>query len=246
MTTPPFSDPHHNATTASLIGGGREIRPGAISLAHRGILFMDEAPEFGARLLESLRTPLEAGTVLIARANQQIRYPARFQLVLAANPCPCGNWGVAGRECTCQHVQVKRYQERLSGPIMDRLDIQHQMMPLTRTYLGDTTDSPESSAQILPRVLEARARQARRLRGTPWTTNADVSGSHVRKHLPVPQDVSPLERAMKRGTLSPRGVDKVLRLAWTVTDLMGRDMITPSALRVAMQMRQGEFVEVAA
>lgn len=241
----PYADPHHNCTIASLIGGGREIRPGSISLAHRGVLFLDEAPEFGGRLLDSLRTPLESGVVTIARANQQVRYPARFQLVLAANPCSCGNAGVVGRECTCLPMQVRRYQERLSGPILDRIDIRHQMLPLKRAFLGDTIEVPESSAAVLQRVLEARGRQAARLDGTPWTTNGEVPGSHLRKHLPLPSDLGPLERALARGTLSHRGLDKVLRLAWTVADLTGRDTISSASLRVAMQMRQGEVLEAA-
>lgn len=246
VTTPPFSDPHHTASVTSMVGGGREIRPGSISLAHRGVLFLDEAPEFGSRLLDSLRTPLENGTVTIARANQQVRYPARFQLVLAANPCKCGHHGVAGKECVCNTVQIRTYQEKLSGPILDRMDIQHHMLPLTRTYLGDTTDSPEPSSKVLQRVLEARSRQEHRLRGTPWRTNGDVPGPYMRRHLPLPGDIGPLEMALGRGTLSQRGVDKVLRLAWSVTDLMGRDRITPQAIRVAMQMRLGEVLEVVA
>ncbi|GAB3822592.1 YifB family Mg chelatase-like AAA ATPase [Tessaracoccus terricola] len=243
LTRAPYADPHHNCTMASLIGGGREIRPGSISLAHRGVLFLDEAPEFGAKLLDSLRTPLEKGEVTIARANQQVRYPARFQLVLAANPCSCGNSGVVGRECTCLPMQVRRYQERLSGPILDRIDIRHQMLPLKRAFLGDTVEKPESSAAVLQRVLEARGRQAARLRDTPWSTNGEVPGSYLRKRLPLPADLGPLERALARGTLSHRGLDKVLRLAWTVADLSGRDTLSPANLRVAMQMRQGAVLE---
>lgn len=245
LTRAPYADPHHNCTMASLIGGGREIRPGSISLAHRGVLFLDEAPEFGAKLLDSLRTPLEGGEVTIARANQQVRYPARFQLVLAANPCSCGNAGVVGRECTCLPMQVRRYQERLSGPILDRIDIRHQMLPLKRAFLGEAVETPESSSAVLQRVLEARARQQARLRETPWSTNGEVPGAYLRKHLPLPSDLGPLERALARGSLSHRGLDKVLRLAWTVADLTGRETISPANLRVAMQMRQGEALEAA-
>lgn len=245
LTRAPYADPHHNCTMASLIGGGREVRPGSISLAHRGVLFLDEAPEFGARLLDSLRTPMEGGEVTIARANQQVRYPARFQLVLAANPCSCGNAGVVGRECTCLPMQVRRYQERLSGPILDRIDIRHQMLPLKRAFLGEAVETPESSAQVLERVVEARERQRFRLVGTPWGTNGEVPGSHLRKNLPLPVDLGPLERALARGTLSHRGLDKVLRLSWTVADLAGRDTISGADLRVAMRMRQGEALEAA-
>lgn len=242
----PFSDPHHNSTMASLIGGGSgEIKPGAISLAHRGVLMLDEAPEFGSRLLDSLRTPLESGMVTIARARQTVRFPARFQLILAANPCPCGNHGVAGRECLCPHKRVRAYQERISGPILDRIDIRHHMLPLQRTFLTPSDETPESSHVILQRVLEARARQARRLRGSGFSTNGEVSGSYLRRQLPLPSDVSPLERALVRGQLSVRGVDKVLRLAWTVADLGGRDVIGASDLRTAMLMRHGDLATVA-
>lgn len=246
ITTPPFSDPHHNSTMASLVGGGTpEIRPGSISLAHRGVLFLDEAPEFGSRLLDALRTPLEKGSVIIARASQQVRFPASFQLVLAANPCHCGNSGVAGRDCRCAPMAVRKYQDRLSGPLLDRIDIKHHMLPATRTFIGPGGEEPECSAAVLQRVVEARARQARRLRDTPWATNAEVSGRHLETVLPVPKDSEPLERAMARNTINARGVHKVLRLAWTVADLAGHDTISRSDLRVAMQMRHDELMEAA-
>jgi len=205
----------------------------------------DEAPEFGARILDALRTPLESGWVTIGRAAVQVRYPARFQLVLAANPCPCGFHGVVGRECRCSPMMVRRYQERLSGPIMDRIDIRHHMLPQHRSFLGDAEDQPESSADIAARVLQARDRQLRRLSGTPWRTNGEVAGPWLRSQLPLPRDVSPLERALNRGLISTRGVDKVLRLAWTITDLAEEDQISASSLRVAMQLRQGTLQEAA-
>lgn len=246
LTQPPYADPHHNSTMASLVGGGTgEVRPGAISLAHRGVLMLDEAPEFGARLLDALRTPLENGWITIARARQTVRFPARFQLVLASNPCPCGFAGVAGRECICLPAKVRNYQERLSGPVLDRIDIRHHMLPLNRAFLQATDERPESSRRILERVMEARARQHRRLAQTPWSTNGEVSGAHLRKHLPLPSDVSPVERALARGRISARGVDKILRLAWTLTDLAGRDRIGPDELRMAMVMRQGELAQAA-
>lgn len=246
LIEPPYADPHHSSSPASIIGGGaRLVRPGSISLAHRGVLFLDEAPEFGARILDALRTPLESGWITIGRAAVQVRYPARFQLVLAANPCPCGFHGVTGRECRCSPTAVRRYQERLSGPIMDRIDIRHHMLPQHRSFLGGAQEQPESSAGIAARVLEARERQAMRLRDTPWRTNGEVSGPWLRSHLPLPEDLSPLERALNRGLLSARGVDKVLRLAWSVTDLAGEDRISAASLRVAMQLRQGAFQEAA-
>lgn len=246
VVRPPYSDPHHSSTMAALVGGGgREIRPGSISLAHRGVLFLDEAPEFGSRTLDALRTPMENGWVTIGRVSQQVRYPARFQLVLASNPCPCGMAGVVGKQCTCPAMTVRRYQERLSGPILDRIDIRHHMLPLTRAFLADSDVVPEKSAQVLARVIEARGRQRNRLRDTPWRTNGEVPGSYIRKKLPLPEDLGPLERGLSKGTLSARGVDRVLRLAWTLADLDGEDRIGTSNLRVAMLMRQGELARVA-
>ncbi|MDO5068323.1 MAG: YifB family Mg chelatase-like AAA ATPase [Propionibacteriaceae bacterium] len=246
LLRPPYADPHHSSTAAAIIGGGaRTVRPGAISLAHKGVLFLDEAPEFGSRVLDSLRTPLESGWVTIGRAAGQVRYPASFQLVLAANPCPCGFSGVTGKECTCAPLTVRRYQERLSGPVMDRIDIRHHMLPVRQSIVVTPESSPESSAAIAERVAAARQRQRHRLQGTPWRTNGEVPGPHLRRELPLPIDVSPLEKALARGQLSARGVDKVLRLAWTVADLAGEERISSNSLRVAMSMRLGTLGKAA-
>ncbi len=242
LTRPPYADPHHSSTLPSLVGGGgKDIRPGAISLAHRGVLFLDEAPEFGSAKLDSLRTPLEAGWVTIGRATQRVRFPAQFQLVMAANPCPCGNAGVVGQECRCTPLAVVRYQERISGPILDRIDIRHHMLPVRRSFLGGGgTDRPESSAAVLDRVAEARSRQRRRLAGTPWHCNGEVAGQHLRKDLPPPTDLAPLEKAIATGGITARGADKCLRLAWTMCDLAGRDRPNATDVRAAMQMRLGD------
>lgn len=237
---PPFSGPHHSATLTSLVGGGsaRHIRPGAISIAHKGVLFLDEAPEFG-RKLESLRTPLESGWVTISRACTEARYPARFQLILAANPCPCGNFGVQGAECGCTPASVRRYGEKLSGPILDRVDIQQRFLPMRRSALAVAAATPgESSAVVAARVLEARRRQARRLAGSGWSTNAEVSGGYLRKHLPPPDGAEALDDAVRRGRLSARGVDKVVRIAWTIADLTGSDRVGADHLHQALSMRR--------
>ncbi|MFD0864763.1 YifB family Mg chelatase-like AAA ATPase [Tessaracoccus lubricantis] len=240
ITRPPFADPHHSTTQVALVGGGSgELKPGAISLAHRGVLFLDECPDFGTKL-DALRTPLENGWINVSRARMSTRFPARFQLVLAANPCPCGKYGVAGMDCTCDSVKVRRYQERLSGPILDRIDIKHHMAAVNRVLLAEDVAAPEPSAVVLDRVLEARARQRYRLRGTPWTTNGEVAGPYLRKRLPLPDDLGLLNAALQRGAISARGVDKVLKLAWTLTDLGGADRISDRELRVALQMRQGD------
>ncbi len=245
ITRPPFQDPHHTASRQSLVGGGGggEIRPGAVSLAHRGVLFLDEGPEFGQKTLESLRVPLENGYVSIGRAMQQVRFPARFQLVLAANPCPCGSHGVAGKECSCPPFRVRQYQDRLSGPILDRVDIMLQMPAVTR-FMEVDGPVPESSAVVLSRVLEARERQARRLAETPWTTNNEVPGSYLRSELPLP-DASPINRALALGKLTSRGVDKVLRVAWTLADLAGKEAVGSTELMAAMRLRLGDAARAA-
>lgn len=240
MTRPPYADPHHNASLASLVGGGARVaRPGAISLAHRGVLFLDEAPEFGPKLLEALRTPLESGWVAIGRSEVMARYPARFQLVLAANPCPCGRAGVRGAACTCAPMAIRRYAERLSGPILDRIDIQVHMQPVRAAYVAGALDAAESSARVAERVLRARTRQDRRYRGSPWATNSEVPGSVLRHELPLPEGCELLDEAIVRGQLSSRGADKVLRVAWSICDLDGADRPTRDHLRVAMAMRRG-------
>lgn len=244
ITRPPYQDPHHTASRQSLVGGGgREIRPGAVSLAHLGVLFLDEGPEFGQKTLESLRVPLENGYVCIGRAMHQVQFPARFQLVLAANPCPCGYSGVVGKECSCPPFRVRQYQDRLSGPILDRVDILHRMPAVSR-FMEINQAPSETSAVVLERVLEARQRQRHRLRDTPWATNSQVSGSYLRKELPLP-DTALINRALARGTLSARGVDKVLRVAWTLADLAGNDVVTDTELGAAMQLRLGESAKAA-
>lgn len=246
MTRPPFADPHHSATMTSLVGGGpRASAPGAISKAHLGVLFLDEAPEFPTKVLDALRTPLESGSILVSRSGGQVRYPARFQLVLAANPCPCGNHGTPGRTCECPPMLVRRYHARVSGPVLDRIDLQQTVRPLRRSLLAHAQPG-ESSASILGRVTEARERQRWRLDGTAWRTNGEVSGTHLRMSLPLPDGIDIVDTAVRQGRLSSRGVDRVLRVAWTVADLSGADKPTAEHLRIALAMRRGEHVGVAA
>ena len=241
ITRPPFAGPHHSASVASIVGGGaRMAKPGAISCAHRGVLFLDEAPEFPARVLDSLRTPLESGVVTLGRSEVQARYPAQFQLVLAANPCPCGQSATPGAQCTCLPTAVRRYGERISGPIRDRIDIQQALLPMRRAYLRAALAQGEPSGVVAERVAAARARQAHRLAGTGWRTNGEVPGPYLRAHLPLPDGLGVVEEAVARGRLSPRGVDKVLRVAWTLADLIGRDQPGVEQVRVALAMRHGQ------
>lgn len=238
---PPYSDPHHSASVASLVGGGpRVARPGAISLAHRGVLFLDEAPEFPARVLEALRTPLEEGAITLGRTQQQVRYPARFQLVLAANPCPCGKAGLRGGQCQCPPARIRHYRDKVSGPILDRIDIHQQLAPLRASLTRPALAATEPTAVVAARVAEARARQVRRLGGLGWATNAEVPGPALRSVLPLPAGLDLLDEAVTRGSLSARGVDKCLRLAWTCADLAGRDVPTRTEIRLALALRRGE------
>jgi magnesium chelatase family protein len=223
LRRPPFEDPHHTATPAAVVGGGSGIpRPGAASRAHRGVLFMDEAPEFSPRVLETLRQPLEHGELVIHRAGGSARYPARFQLVLAANPCPCGKSVGKGLECTCAPMARRRYWARLSGPLLDRVDLQVEVHQASRAEI-DGAGRGESTAVVAARVAAARKAQADRLTGTPWSTNAEVPGHWIRAALGADRSLLvDLDRALDRGLLSLRGVDRVLRVAWTLADLAGR------------------------
>jgi magnesium chelatase family protein len=223
MTEPPFCAPHHTATKAAIVGGGSGIiRPGAASLAHRGCLFLDEAPEFARDVLDALRQPLESGEVVVARSGLTARFPARFTLVLASNPCPCAKGPGARATCTCSPAVRRRYLARLSGPLLDRVDIKVEFLPVGRAELLSDRVFAETSPVVLARVEAARDRAAARLRGTPWRQNADIPGSELRRaFVPVPGALVPLERAMDLGEISARGVDRVIRVAWTLADLAG-------------------------
>jgi magnesium chelatase family protein len=220
---PPFEDPHHTTTVAALVGGGSGLpRPGAASRAHRGVLFLDEAAEFSVRALEALRQPLEHGELVIHRALGTARFPARFQLVLAANPCPCGMAAGRGDACTCSPLARRRYFGRLSGPLLDRVDLQVDVLAVSRAELA-LCEAPESTATVAARVAEARAAQADRLAGLPWSCNGEIPGSWLRGRWRLPLAVTrDLDTALDRGWLSIRGYDRVLRVAWTVADLGGR------------------------
>lgn len=246
LSRPPYADPHHSASVPAVVGGGpRMAKPGAISLAHRGVLFMDEAPEFSPKVLEALRTPLESGEVLLSRSLMQTRYPARFQLVMAANPCPCGKAGTPGADCRCAPMAIRRYGGRLSLPILDRIDISQTFRPPRRTKVRSALLCGESSAVVAARVLEARERQAYRLTGSGFGYNGEVSGPHLRRRLPLPDGLDAVDAAVDNGRLTPRGVDKVLRVAWTIADLAGADRPRADHVAIALAMRCGEPAPVA-
>ena len=229
LTDPPFLAPHHTATKAAIVGGGSGIiRPGSASLAHHGVLFLDEAPEFARDVLDALRQPLEAGEVVVARSGVTTRFPARFTLVLAANPCPCARAAASPRsKCSCSPATRRRYLGRLSGPLLDRVDVKVELLPVGRAELLSDRKFAESSATVAARVAEARERAARRFRGTPWRVNAAVPGSELRRSFaPVRSAMAPLERAMEIGEVSARGIDKIVRVSWTLSDLAGKDRPT--------------------
>ncbi len=224
LTDPPFLAPHHTATKAAIVGGGSGIIfPGSASLAHRGVLFLDEAPEFAKDVLDALRQPLEAGEVVVARLGVIARFPARFTLVMAANPCPCARMAGPAEGCSCSPAMRRRYLGRISGPLLDRVDVKIELEPVGRKELLSDRNFAESSRTVALRVLQARERAAYRLRGTPWRLNAEVPGSELRRSWPpAPGSLRVVERSLERGQISARGVVKVVRVAWTIADLAGR------------------------
>lgn len=239
---PPLESPHHSASVAALVGGGsRMVRPGAIVRAHRGVLFLDEAAEFSRVALDSLRQPLESGEIEIDRAGFRARFPARFQLLLAMNPCPCGNYGVRGAECICPPIAIRRYSGRLSGPLRDRIDIDLQIARVAASRATSSEPATIRSAQAAAQVLAARDRAAQRWAKTPWSLNAEVSGAWLRqgeKRIAA-NTRAPLDRALERGQITLRGYDRVLRLAWTMADIAGVDTPGADELGRALFLKRG-------
>ncbi|TLM85035.1 YifB family Mg chelatase-like AAA ATPase [Pseudarthrobacter sp. NamE5] len=239
LRRPPFESPHHSATAAAIIGGGSGLpRPGAASRAHRGVLFLDEAPEYERRVLDALRQPLESGELVIHRSAGTAAYPARFQLVLAANPCPCGKATGKGLECTCTPLMRRRYMARLSGPLLDRVDIQLQVERVSLADFGQAR-AEEDTATVARRVRDARARQQERLAPYGLETNAQVPGRVLRGELRLPPAVTRiLDHSLERGVLTARGYDRVLRLAWTLSDLGHGERPDTNDIGQALGLRQ--------
>jgi magnesium chelatase family protein len=240
ITRPPFCAPHHTASRAALVGGGsnRLIQPGAASLAHRGVLFLDESPEFAGGVLDALRQPLEEGEVVIARSGATARFPARFTLLLAANFCPCA--APKQRDCTCAPSIRQRYLSRLSGPLLDRVDLKARLREVTRAELRYDLEFAESSEVVAERVLIARDRTRKRLADLPWRTNADIPGRELRRRFAPPhRALARLDRPLADGRLSARGLDRVIRVAWTLTDLAGRDKPGADEITEALGLWEG-------
>ncbi|GHH86896.1 YifB family Mg chelatase-like AAA ATPase [Streptomyces capitiformicae] len=237
----PYCAPHHSATMQALVGGGQGVaRPGAVSLAHRGVLFLDETPEFGSQALDALRQPLEAGHVVIARSAGVVRFPAKFLMVLAANPCPCGRFSRTDDLCECPPATIRRYQARLSGPLLDRVDLRVEVDRVTRSELSQRDARGESTVTVADRVRAARERATVRLAGMPWRTNSEVPGRELRSRWhAAPGAMDEAERSLERGVLTARGLDRVLRVAWTIADLVGHDRPDATDVNLALQLRTG-------
>ena len=241
---PPFFAPHHDASKASLIGGGSgRVRPGEVSRSHCGVLFLDEFPLFRSDVIDALRQPLESGEVTIARGEESATYPARGMVVMACNPCPCGEYStdLPGNRCSCTQLQRQLYFRKVTGPVHDRIDILRHVLPPTKqepTVLPG--EPPETSAEVRERVAAARERQLRRYAGRAWRLNSQVPSAVLAREWPLPDaGAANLEQQVLDGKLSRRGAVRVHRVAWSVADLRGRDRPSVSDVDTAFRLRQG-------
>ena len=223
LTRRPFIAPHHSSTKAALVGGGSSlIKPGAISLAHLGVLFIDEAPECDQGLLDSLRQPMESGEITISRSHSTVTFPAKFQLILAANPCPCGRLSGRGRGCSCSSLQIRRYGQRLSGPLLDRIDVALSVLPMSRSAFAQKNENL-SSAKLRSAVIDARQIAQERFKGEKFQLNADIPSELLRgKYRAEKSAMNILFDQLDEGRLSARSFHRILRLAWSFADLAGR------------------------
>ncbi len=241
LTERPFRSPHHTISDIGLMGGGSTIRPGEVTLAHHGVLFMDELPEFQRRALETLRQPLESGQITISRASGTALYPCGFMLVAAMNPCPCGYLGDHTQTCRCKPAEVARYRKKISGPLLDRFDI---IIELPAVPAADLLEkgSGECSADIRERVVAARARQQERYKGLKATCNARLSGKQVQQFCPLTEELKAiLLQAIEQFSLSARAFDRILRVSRTIADLAGHEAIEAEDLLEAINLRTAAF-----
>lgn len=237
LTRRPFRDPHHTISDVALIGGGSTPRPGEVSLAHNGVLFLDEFAEFSRSSLEVLREPLENGRVTISRAKETVSYPARFTLIAAMNPCPCGHLGDPIKPCTCSPMQVNRYKSRISGPLLDRIDLTVNLNPVKYSDWNKKSEG-KTSAQIRERVLKAREIQRNRFKNSATTANAFMTAKEIKEFCLLPAGADAiLETAMRKFGLSARSLDKILKTARTIADLDGKENIEVKHLVEVMQYR---------
>lgn len=233
----PFRTPHHTATTAAMCGGGPNVRPGEISLAHGGVLFLDELPEYKRSVLESLRQPLEDGVITVARAAGSVTYPASFMLCAGMNPCPCGNYGSAEKTCTCTPAAIRRYRERISGPLLDRIDLQVEVDNVKYDDLVSETRE-ESSEEVKKRVEGARAVQRARFAGTPVHTNGEMGEAQIRQFCRLDDECNALlKSAFERFSLSARARARIVKVARTIADLDYSEEIRPRHVYEALSYR---------
>ena len=239
ITTRPFRSPHHTISQAGLVGGGSNLKPGEISLAHRGVLFLDEIPEFSRTALESLRQPMEDGVVTIARAAGSARYPASFTLIAAANPCPCGYFGSKQKKCRCSPLIIERYRQKLSGPVLDRIDVRlHVDAVKLKSLTTKDKGKSESSAQIRKRVVKARKQQLKRYHKTSYLTNSELMSKDVKRFLKLTDSADKLlTQATASLGLSARSYFKIIKVAQTIADLAGKNKIETEFISEALQYR---------
>ncbi len=238
MVTRPFCAPHHSASVASLIGGGQDAKPGEVSLAHNGVLFLDELPEFSRNALEALRQPLEDGVVSVSRVKRQAQYQSSFMLIAAMNPCPCGYFGSARRTCRCTPPEIRRYLDRVSGPLLDRIDIQIEVDSVPISEINSQAKA-ESSAVVGARVAAARAIQQERYRDTRYFCNAQLDSSAIRRFCaPDAEGEKLLHMAVDAMHMSMRAYNRILKVARTIADLAGEDHIAAHHIAEAIQYRE--------
>lgn len=237
VTARPFRTPHHTVTVPALMGGGAKAKPGEVSMAHNGVLFLDEMPEYQRQTLESLRQPLEDGVVTVSRAKQSLDYPAKFMLIASMNPCPCGNFGSKTQQCRCTAAEIRRYVSRLSGPLLDRIDLQVEVDGISYEELRFAPPS-EDSATIKARVEKARALQRERYKGTGVHTNAQMTNAQMKKYCALTPDCERiLEAAFKKLNMTARASARVLKVARTIADLEGSESILVKHITEAVQYR---------
>ena len=233
----PFRAPHHTISDAGLIGGGHVPKPGEVSLAHNGVLFLDEFPEFKRNVLEALRQPLEDGDVTVSRVTHAITFPARFMLIAAMNPCPCGYWGDSRRSCTCTGSQIHRYRSRISGPLLDRIDLHVEVPPVTIRELSLDKEE-ESSYEIRDRVVQARQTQEQRFAEKKIYANGQMSARMIKKYCHLTENGrNILEKAVEKFGLSPRAYHRIIRVARTIADMEKEHHISESHIAEAIQYR---------
>lgn len=235
----PFIAPHHSATRIAMVGGGsHSIKPGVCSLAHHGVLFVDEAPECSSGVLDSLRQPLESGSITISRAHGNLTFPARFILVLAANPCPCGKFSGRGRGCTCTSLQIRRYLNKLSGPLLDRIDLRVKVENVSRVELAEPDNEP--SSKIRERVMAARNRAAERFKSEPWKLNSEIPTRALRTlYQPDRKAMNFLNEQLDKEVITARGLHKIIRTSWTLADLKELSKPTLDEVIESFQLREG-------